>query len=69
MNERNEPSTPDVIPASQKSGYFSLEADTLPTVRVALSAAILPDFLYRAVDKSYTISGIKALALKVKKRW
>jgi hypothetical protein len=38
-------------------------------VRVALSAAILPDFLYRAVDKAYTISGIKALALKVKKRW
>jgi hypothetical protein len=38
-------------------------------VRVALSTAILPDFLFHAVDKAYTISGIKALALKVKKRW
>jgi hypothetical protein len=50
-------------------GIVSREANTLSSVRVALSAAILPDFLYHAVDKAYTISGIKALALKVKKRW
>jgi hypothetical protein len=38
-----------------------------PAVRVALSAAILPDFLFHALDKACTTSGIKAVALKVKK--